>query len=111
MNKTEELLKQRNTRTTEQLAASESSGLQWENDLLAICKVLGVKSDSENAECASGVCLEKIEALKHVAIEIAAYGDCCCSELDNHLCVHCVAIKVIYDMPKTRQENEYVLKQ
>lgn len=92
-------------------AVASSDGLgcvqckEWEGEIDSLYKALHVKLDETTVDIACSQALEAIACLKHIAIEMAAHGDCHCTKKDDH-CPYCIACNLVDSGLRMTEDDE-----
>lgn len=75
----------------------------WEADCTSVMDALGIKPNIENVDICADQALQHIAALKYIATELAAHGDCHCEKYGKQeankrdktsVCPYCLACKL-----------------
>lgn len=91
--------------------AEHESGERWEEDATALLEALDENVTPETCDNATGVALEKIKALKHIAFAFAKHGDCQCNReiFQENLCPYCIAVAVTKDLKPEHEKSCYAM--
>lgn len=93
------------------LDAAIESGKRWEEDAIGLLEALDEPVTVETCDSAANCAHEKIKALKYIAFEVAAYGDCDCDReaRPNELCLYCIAVAVTKALKPTDGPCDYMI--